>query len=299
MFAASFGSKMGCLYSVFNVKKQEKPVWVVRTRNWKLRGVENRLSGLLEGVSIVSSGRQGSKGDRQWGGYALLEEQYVLFMLIHDSCMLGMFWNDFWYRYQGRVSVPKPHWVLGIDTGIRTFGFDSGIPRVIFSGRSCDWTGSRGLHDVSVIKVRVVIKARVVVKYVRSSPARLQKFKACAEEEKINSKSLVCLDIETWWNSTFSMLKSALVFRKAFKNLKTKYLPYKKELQKVGGATDDEDWDKITSFLPFLRIFYETTLSFSRSRYVTENTFVEEIYDIGYTINHYVDDLNDGIKSMA
>ncbi|KAL4295721.1 hypothetical protein GQ457_12G010780 [Hibiscus cannabinus] len=52
MFAASFGSKMGCLYSVFNVKKQGKPVWVVRTRNWKLRGVENRLSGLLEGVSV-------------------------------------------------------------------------------------------------------------------------------------------------------------------------------------------------------------------------------------------------------
>ncbi|KAL4304351.1 hypothetical protein GQ457_10G011790 [Hibiscus cannabinus] len=29
-----------------------KPVWVVRTRNWKLRGGENRLSGLLEGVSV-------------------------------------------------------------------------------------------------------------------------------------------------------------------------------------------------------------------------------------------------------
>ncbi|KAL4273044.1 hypothetical protein GQ457_13G016700 [Hibiscus cannabinus] len=92
MFAASFDSKMGCLYSVFNVKKQRKPAWVIRTRNWKLRGVENRLSGLLEGVSIVSSGRQGSKGDRvkplfkygfceygsvnkQWGGYALFEER--------------------------------------------------------------------------------------------------------------------------------------------------------------------------------------------------------------------------------
>ncbi|KAL4334363.1 hypothetical protein GQ457_07G010880 [Hibiscus cannabinus] len=51
MFAASFDSKMGCLYSVFDVKKQGKPVWVVRARNWKLRGGENRLSGLLEGVS--------------------------------------------------------------------------------------------------------------------------------------------------------------------------------------------------------------------------------------------------------
>ncbi|KAL4366369.1 hypothetical protein GQ457_05G028650 [Hibiscus cannabinus] len=52
MFAASFDSKMGCLYSVFDVKKQGKPVWVVRARNQKLRGGENRLSGLLEGVSV-------------------------------------------------------------------------------------------------------------------------------------------------------------------------------------------------------------------------------------------------------
>ncbi|KAL4318557.1 hypothetical protein GQ457_18G011600 [Hibiscus cannabinus] len=52
MYAASFDIKMGCLYSVFNVKKQGKPVWVVRTKNWKLWGVENRLSGLLEGVSV-------------------------------------------------------------------------------------------------------------------------------------------------------------------------------------------------------------------------------------------------------
>ncbi|KAL4335506.1 hypothetical protein GQ457_07G005400 [Hibiscus cannabinus] len=51
MFAASFDSKMGCLYSVFDVKKQGKPVWLVRTRNWKLRGGENRLSGLLEVVT--------------------------------------------------------------------------------------------------------------------------------------------------------------------------------------------------------------------------------------------------------
>ncbi|KAK9036634.1 hypothetical protein V6N11_078628 [Hibiscus sabdariffa] len=83
--------------------------------------------------------------------------------------------------------------------------------------------------------------------------------------------------------------------------MKTKYLPYTKELRKVGGAPDDEDWDKVASFLPFLEMFYETTLSFSGSRYVTGNTFVEQIYDIGYTINHYVDDLqlNDGLRSMA
>ncbi|KAL4279900.1 hypothetical protein GQ457_03G009270 [Hibiscus cannabinus] len=43
---------MGCLYSVFDVKKQGKTVWVVRARNWKLRGGENRFSVLLERVLV-------------------------------------------------------------------------------------------------------------------------------------------------------------------------------------------------------------------------------------------------------
>ncbi|KAK8477271.1 hypothetical protein V6N11_047471 [Hibiscus sabdariffa] len=73
------------------------------------------------------------------------------------------------------------------------------------------------------------------------------------------------------------------------------------ELRKVGGAPNDKDWDKIASFLPFREIFYDITLSFSGSRYVTGNTFVEQIYDIGYAINCYVDDLqlNDELRSMA
>ncbi|KAL4290103.1 hypothetical protein GQ457_14G015540 [Hibiscus cannabinus] len=152
-----------------------------------------------------------------------------------------------------------------------------------------------GLKDVD----NSVMKVRAAVKYVRSSPARLQKFRSCIEEENINNKSLVCFDIETRWNSTYCMLKSALVLIKAFKNMKTKCIPYTKELRKVGGPPDDEDWDKVTTFLPFLEIFYEATLSFSGSRYVTGNNFVEEIFDIGYTINRYIDDSNVGLKSMA
>ncbi|KAL4362084.1 hypothetical protein GQ457_04G026780 [Hibiscus cannabinus] len=95
------------------------------------------------------------------------------------------------------------------------------------------------------------------------------------------------------------MLKSALVFRKTLKNIKTKCIPYIKELRKVGGPPDDEDWEKVTAFLHFFEIFYEATLSFSGSRYVTSNNFVEEIFDIGYTINRYLDDSNVGLKSMA
>ncbi|KAL4289836.1 hypothetical protein GQ457_14G020100 [Hibiscus cannabinus] len=109
MFAASFDSKMGCLYSVFDAKKQGKPAWVVRTKNWKLREGENRLSGLLEGISIASAGEARSQG----GPIITQHNKSLNFRVVYRS------------------------W---------TFGFDSGIPRVTISGRFCDWTGSRGLQ---------------------------------------------------------------------------------------------------------------------------------------------------------
>ncbi|KAL4352998.1 hypothetical protein GQ457_06G015100 [Hibiscus cannabinus] len=110
MFAASFDSKMGCLYSVFDVKKQGKPVWVVRARNWKLRGGENRLSGLLEGVS---------RGEGK-------EARGIEYNICSNNIIKVL-----------NFRVVYRSW---------TFGFDSGIPRVTISGRFCDWTGSRGLH---------------------------------------------------------------------------------------------------------------------------------------------------------
>ncbi|KAL4289977.1 hypothetical protein GQ457_14G019310 [Hibiscus cannabinus] len=71
-----------------------KPVWVVRARNWKLRGGENRLSGLLEGVSIASVG----KAKRQGGSNIT----FVQVSVPREG-----------YRY------PSPLWDLSIDTGIR------------------------------------------------------------------------------------------------------------------------------------------------------------------------------------
>lgn len=72
-----------------------------------------------------------------------------------------------------------------------------------------------GLTDLDIL----IVKARTFVKYVWSSPARLLKFKASVEEEKLDNKSLVCLDVETRWKSTYLMLESDLKLKKAFVNL--------------------------------------------------------------------------------
>ncbi|KAL4296649.1 hypothetical protein GQ457_12G031240 [Hibiscus cannabinus] len=85
---------MGCLCSVFDVKKQGKPIRKVRTRNWKLREGENRLLGLLESISMTW-GRQGGKEDQgitfvqvRFCGYGSMYKQlggYALFGSVLDS----------------------------------------------------------------------------------------------------------------------------------------------------------------------------------------------------------------------
>ncbi|KAK2654954.1 hypothetical protein Ddye_008006 [Dipteronia dyeriana] len=64
-----------------------------------------------------------------------------------------------------------------------------------------------------------ISKIRNVVRYVRGSPGRLQKFKSCAEREKISLKKLLCLDVQTRCNSTYLILESAEMFQKAFERL--------------------------------------------------------------------------------
>ncbi|KAL4590877.1 hypothetical protein LXL04_003822 [Taraxacum kok-saghyz] len=117
-----------------------------------------------------------------------------------------------------------------------------------------------GLMDVNLS----VKKIRTLVKYVRSSPARLLKFKSSVEEEKIE-------------NSNFA-----------------------KEVKKCeGGVITDEDWVNVNSLLPFLKIFLDATKRFSGSRYVTSNAYVQEIFGIGKVIDGSTVHADKSIKNMA
>ena len=107
---------------------------------------------------------------------------------------------------------------------------------------------------------------RNAVRYVRSSPQRLECFKSCVERVKGGCKELVVLDVPTRWNSTFMMLESALKFQKAFDRLGQvdthSYIGYfhlgeKNEKQ---GPPASNDWRNAEVFKEFLEPFYDITL---------------------------------------
>ncbi|XP_047949237.1 zinc finger BED domain-containing protein RICESLEEPER 4-like [Salvia hispanica] len=92
-----------------------------------------------------------------------------------------------------------------------------------------------------------VKKFRNVVRFIKHSPTRLGKFKECCELEKISSKSMLCLDVATRWNSTFFMLEAATTFEKAFYRYELIDSSYKNDLeakQKDLEVDDDEEEDE-------------------------------------------------------
>ncbi|KAI8550192.1 hypothetical protein RHMOL_Rhmol06G0085800 [Rhododendron molle] len=169
---------------------------------------------------------------------------------------------------------------------------------------------------------------REVVRYVRSSPSRLDSFKKCVLKEKIESKKYLCLDVPTRWNSTYLMLDAAQKFEKAFNRLHEEDSNFKaifkddefsegEEENENNGAfrgnrgsgenrgngekrkPTKEDWGDCRTFVHFLRLFYIATKRFSGSLYVTSDVFFKDMYVIQLEVEKLLKSSDILLSSMA
>ncbi|KAL1179479.1 hypothetical protein V6Z11_A03G162800 [Gossypium hirsutum] len=120
---------------------------------------------------------------------------------------------------------------------------------------------------------------RGAVRYVRQSPARLQKFKECVAVEKIECKKM-CLDVCTRWNLTYLMLDTAQNFERAFERFEEQDTNFRAELKRGEGWPSVDDWTNVRDLRDFLEHFYEITLRISGTSYVTSNNFFDELFEI-------------------
>ena len=158
-----------------------------------------------------------------------------------------------------------------------------------------------GLNDYG----ESIVKIRDVVRYVRGSSTRLQKLRECAEQAKITSKKTVCLDVATRWNSTYFMLEVAEKYQKAFERMEMHDVGYVKEFctDEMKKCPNEGDWEIARSFVKFLKIFYECTLRFSGSKFVTSNQFLDRVSFIHSRLefwngNRFDNTLREMAKSM-
>ena len=121
-------------------------------------------------------------------------------------------------------------------------------------------------------------KVREAIKFVKSSPSRLARFKDGAKIEKIDSKGWLSLDVCTRWNSTYLMLDTAEKFEKVFKRFEEEDRYFCADLEGTcEGVPTSKDWQNVRRMVTILKHFYDLTQSISGSLYVTANTFFHEI----------------------
>uniref|UniRef100_A0A803QGS4 BED-type domain-containing protein n=1 Tax=Cannabis sativa TaxID=3483 RepID=A0A803QGS4_CANSA len=139
----------------------------------------------------------------------------------------------------------------------------------------------------------------------RSSPARLKRFREACTDANVESKALLCLDVVTRWNSTYMMLEAALKFKSVFKYMEgdAYYIKYFEEErvngEKLDGPPEASDWSNAEVFVNFLKSFYELTLKFSGSLYVTSNLFFQEILQVRVELNDMKASKDELISKMA
>lgn len=137
-------------------------------------------------------------------------------------------------------------------------------------------------------------RIRYAVRFVRSSPARLLKFKKCIEIEKISCKSYVCLDVPTRWNSTYLMLEAAVKFEKAFDRLEDEDASYRHDL-----SPNKEDWINAKMLIRFLKVFYDVTLKILGFLYTTSNMVFHQITVVQNCIRLNAGSANEMLAGMA
>ncbi|XP_062099854.1 zinc finger BED domain-containing protein RICESLEEPER 2-like [Humulus lupulus] len=170
------------------------------------------------------------------------------------------------------------------------------------------WTSIQNLNYMVITAYwhDSIASIRHAVRYVKSSPARLKRFKEVVIEERIECKRLLCLDVQMRWNSTYLMLNIALKFQKAFESMESdaNFLKHFDEVDKDGkkkeGPPTETGWENAMVFVKFLETFYEVTLRFSRSTYVTTDKYFIEICNMQRTLYRMVVEEDDPLlRSMA
>ncbi|XP_065629427.1 zinc finger BED domain-containing protein RICESLEEPER 2-like [Quercus suber] len=149
-----------------------------------------------------------------------------------------------------------------------------------------------------------IAKVQEAVRYVKSSPNRNKTFVGFVERLGIESKSLLCLDVPTRWNSTYLMLVTAQKFEKVFIRMDFEddsYSSYFMNKENSGGlgSPSSVDFQNCRTFVGFLKLFYNATKKFSGSLYVTANTFFDEMFVIQENISHLSKSKNHLLKNMA
>ncbi|XP_021603931.1 zinc finger BED domain-containing protein RICESLEEPER 2 isoform X1 [Manihot esculenta] len=138
----------------------------------------------------------------------------------------------------------------------------------------------------------VMHKIRDSIRYVRSSQVTLMKFNEIASQGGVESQKCLCLDNPSCWDSMYSMLEVALVYRWAFSLFQEQDIAY-------SSCPTDLEWARVRTVTSCLKHFVEVVNVFVKNNYPTANIYFSEICDIHLLLIDWGKNSDDFISSMA
>lgn len=137
-----------------------------------------------------------------------------------------------------------------------------------------------------------VEKIRESVKYVRGSEMRTFKFGECVKHLKLSVHKKLKQDLPYRWNSTYLMLDSALLYRRAFMHLSLFDSNYKT-------CPSMEEWIRVEKIAMFLAPFFDMTELFSGTQYPTASLYFPSVLEIQLLIQAEMESTDLVIQAMA
>jgi hypothetical protein len=131
--------------------------------------------------------------------------------------------------------------------------------------RCCAHTLNLIVKDGMQVIESSITNIRDSVAYWVATPKRYEKFEKTTLDEKVELDKKLHLDCKTRWNSTYIMLSIAIPYRKVFVRLG--------ELDKNYVCPSEADWEFATTVCDKLKLFYDLTKLFSRTKCVIANLF--------------------------
>ncbi|RZC75552.1 hypothetical protein C5167_051029 [Papaver somniferum] len=131
---------------------------------------------------------------------------------------------------------------------------------------------------------------RDCVKYVKSSQARKEKFETTLTQFRLSGE--VSLDVDTRWNSTFTMLKNAIKLREGFHRLSE----FDSDFDILPSS---EQWDQGIEICNCLEAFNNISTEFAGIKYPTANLYYNGVYKINQSITSWEDSTFEYVREMG